>query len=258
MKLKILFVAAMMTVATAVSVSAMTDVKGNEVYADERIGGVLSNTSSKQASMLAVSVNDTIKIDVTGVNGSLTLLAYKNGVNPSPDNIQYIRQYTPDENNAVSITFKIREIVSNGSNVENGLYCVKLNDGANDVKTLYYKVGEPVVVKGTENGVEVEYWQKVTFDREDSNPNVAALNTTSVAYKANFTLNGGCVNEYGFTAVYEEKTGYASNDDIDFSGAGDFSFGVTIHSIPRDTDLSKLKVVPFVNYTVDNTAAVTE
>lgn len=241
MKLKLLFAAVMVSVATVISASAMSNVTKS---------GGLATTVENQRDMLAVSAADTINIKVTGVTGSLTLLSYKNGQEPTADNIQYIRQYTPDSEGEVNVSFKIRSIIpKNGSNTENGLYCVKLNDGANKVTTLYYKVGKPVAV--TDDGVK--YYQRVDFTSNDKN-NIGA-GTFSLAYKANFKLNGGVVNQYGFTASYDSGTEQSTvEDDIEFSGAGDFSFGVTIHGIPNDTDISKLKVVPFVNYAVNNSA----
>ena len=249
MKLKLLFAAVMMSVATVVSASAMSNVTGN---------AGMATTVENQRDMLAVTSDDTINIKVTGVSGSLTLLSYKNGQEPSPDNIQYIRQYTPDASGDVDVTFKIRSIIPKGQsgNSENGLYCVKLNDGAGAVNTLYYKVGKPSNITA---GTDVNYFQKVDFTRADEKGE--GEGTISVAYKANFKLSGGCVNEYGFTVMYDNDTKNAKNSFVKefiFEGSGEFSFGVTVHDIENAEDVNKISAIPYVNYVENNSAVVVE
>lgn len=244
MKLKLLIATAIMTVATAFSVSAMDDLTDTN----------LALTTSGQTNMLAVTPDAKITINISGVQGSLTLLSSKNGQEPKPDNIQYIRQYTPDANGNVEVTFQIRSIVSEttSGNIENGLYCVKLNDGAGSVKTLYYKVGAPV---SDVAGTDVEYYQKIDFDRKDITGNEAVIGTTSVGYKATFTCNGGVVSEYGFKLSYEGANEQVLVEDITLEGEGAFSFGATVYGIPTesaDAEIAKIDAVPFVNYDVDN------
>ncbi len=262
MKLKLLLAAAMMTIATAVSVSAMDNVSG--------MNGMVeitdTTTTIDQTSMLAVSVNDTITINVTGVNGSLTLLSYKKGQEPSPDNIQYIRQYTP-VGGVVNVTFQIRSIVpENETAQENGLYYVKLNDGNGSVRTLCYKVGKPVSEKGEYNGVKVEYNQRVDFTKDGYTG--AGAGTISVAYKASFTSNGGSVNEYGFKVSYKTGETDSNNNEIINSVTekisldnttinGDFSFGITVFDIPDEAEIANISATPFVNYNVENKVIAT-
>lgn len=244
MKLKLLFTAIMMSVATAVSVSAIGTVTGTEGMAGD---------FENQTTMLAVVPTDTINIEVKGVSGSLTLLSYKNGENPSPDNIQYIRQYTPDSDSSVKVSFKIRSIIdeSDSSYEENGLYCVKLNDGNGEVKNLYYKVGVPESVKG-EDGME--YFQRVDFEGKDVNKK-DVTGMTSVSYKAEFSNAGGNIAEYGFRVKYGNNEKVQSNKFIDTEIGGSFSFGVTVYDIPTadaDTEISLINVIPFVNYVETN------
>lgn len=243
MKLKLLFTAIMMSVATAVSVSAIDKVTGTEGMA-----GDVKN----QTTMLAVSPDATINIEVKGVSGSLTLLSYKNGENPSPDNIQYIRQYTPDSDSFVKVSFKIRSIFdeSDSSYEENGLYCVKLNDGNGEVKNLYYKVGVPESVKGA----DVEYYERVDFTGKDKEA-YDATGKTSVSYKAKFDSAGGNIAEYGFRVKYGNNEKVQSNEFIDTEIGGSFSFGVTVYDIPTadaDKEIPSIKVTPFVNYVETN------
>ena len=248
MKLKLLIATAIMTAATAFSVSAMDDLTNTG----------LALTNDDQTSMLTVtSDNDTIAIEVTGVQGSLTLLSSKNGLEPGPDNIQYIRQYTPDDEGTVNVSFQFRSITpeSGEGSVENGLYCVKLNDGAGTVKTLYYKVGGP----SAETATERTYYQKVDFDRKDKDGN-EVIGTTSVGYKATFTCNGGVVSEYGFKFTYDGEKESVLAESITLDVEGSFSFGATVYGIPTenaDEEIAKIVAVPFVNYDVNNGAATT-
>ena len=244
MKLKLLLAAAIMTVVTAVSVSAMGTVTGESG---------MTTSAKEQTSMLAVSTTDTIDIEVANVNECLVLFSYKNGEKPSKDNIQFVKQYVPGEDGSVKASFQIRSIMAqegSGKN-ENGLYCVQLVDGTGEKVTLYYKVGKPV----SDTATGATYYQRIDFTNS-APADVNALKT-SVAYKADFESAGGNVSEYGFKVKYGEKERIEKYTLLpeDVKIAGSFSFGLVIYDIPTanaDAVIDAMVAEPFVNYAETN------
>lgn len=240
MKLKILIATACVAMACSAAVSAeTTNVTGTGA-------GTVQSEAAEQTKMLAVNKDDTINITVNTTAGSdVTLLSYKYDEPAASDNIQYVDQYVAGDDGKVDITYKIRELVE-----KDGVYCLKINDGSSGgVKTVYYKVGAPELVSA-DGSTTTTYYKKVSFgstgDRDGINKD-----TTSVAYKATYKINGN-INEYGFSVTLNKTATSLNKVDAEISSnEGDFAFGITIYGISPDEEglIEKIEVTPIVNYT---------
>ncbi|MBS7298048.1 MAG: hypothetical protein KIG65_03090 [Eubacteriales bacterium] len=243
MKFRTIAIAA--TMMLAFSVSAVAE---SAVTSDNGVGNVFTGTDAPDNQNLVMAVNpgDTITIDITGAEDSITLISYK-GTQPEAGNMQYINQYPKADQ---SISYIIRDI----DNTQNGLYLLMINDGTN-VSSFYYKVGRPTLSSSDDS---VNYYKRVDFGTGEgmSSADDEYMGTSSIAYLAKFTPAGGTVTKYGFDIKKTSKSTESSDifAEGDISGEAEFEFGVTIHSIKAengktiDEVINELVVTPYVNY----------
>lgn len=270
MKFKVFLAASLILASTTVFVSAeetsSVDVGAVTGENNPAVSGsiVEEYTADSQTAMLVVNPGDSINIAVTGAQDNVTLLSYKvNSSSPASGNIQYVNQYIVDESWDGQITYIVREIVDDNDNVEDGLYCLKLNCG-DGVKTLYYKVGSPELAESVSGIANATYYTRVDFtDNNYTDDTIVAGaydGTTSVSYKATFSPNGDAVTQYGFKVSYGEKSSTVMNNTNEkaltqITGTGDYEFGITVYNIKADTNetiesvLNNITATPIINYT---------